>query len=233
MRSTAIAFLLSSFMFSVFAQQTYFNHDYHFDLQQASGGTVFYNFTSYSTVSNIIDDVNIQGIKHKWKPVFTTYNLNGDTVNAKVYNNTHSLYIFKTIKTYTGNFISIGTALLDTVNYQGQADSTMVVLFKFNSSGDTIERKYLLYAPNKLTYGYDIYQEADSGFVICGLTNKYSTKFQAFVLRLDKDGNELWEKTYPNAGDVYAYSIAKSGDGGYLLGCTQWGGGHLGLMICI
>ncbi|NUM51114.1 MAG: hypothetical protein HUU48_08355 [Flavobacteriales bacterium] len=215
--------LVSLFVFSVYKvhAQTYFSKDYHFPLHQAVGGSVFCNINYYSSVSNIIDDVNIPGIKYKWKTVFSNITLNGDILYTKIYNSKYSTYLFKTIKTYNDNYISVGAAVLDTVNYY--EDSTQVALIMFDSSGDTIFFKNLLYAPNKKTYGYDICQEADSGFVVCGITNKYSVNMRAMLLRLDKDGNVLWEKTYPNAGDVYAYSLAKAADGGYLLGCTQWG----------
>jgi hypothetical protein len=211
------------------AQQVYFSKDYNFPTKQAWAKNVFTTQQGYITIGGYAHDINIQGNYRKNQViVFSSHTITGDTLYTKRYNSPiYGWVAYSGIKTFEGDYISTGWKNLDTINYT--QDSTVAFLIIFDENGDTLWTKEYMYSPQKRSYGTAIYQEADSGFVICGVTNIYSTKFRAMVLRLDKDGNVLWEKTYPNAGDVYAYSIAKSPDGGYLLGCTQWGGGTSGM----
>lgn len=224
-------FLFFGKLLSLHAQftPTYFNIDIHFPTKQAWGKNVFITQQGYATIGGYAHDINIPGNFRKNEViVFSSFNSFGDTLFTKKYDSpVYGWVAYSTITTNENKYISTGWKNLDTINYT--QDSTVALLIKFDANGDTLWTKEYMYAPQKKSYGADIYQEADSGFVVCGITNKYSTNMRAMLLRLDKDGNVLWEKNYPNAGDVYAYSLAKAADGGYLLAGVQFGGGTSGV----
>jgi hypothetical protein len=88
--------------------------------------------------------------------------------------------------------------------------------------------EYVNYFPKK--YGgshedraYSIQQTSDGGFVVAGYTTSFSAGISDFwVIRLDSNGDVIWQKAY---GGIYwdeAYSIQQTSDGGFIVaGSTE------------
>ena len=65
--------------------------------------------------------------------------------------------------------------------------------------------------------------EADNGdYIIFGTIIYEDDNEDLFVLRIDKDGNEIWTKTYGTDAKENASAIVKSNDGNYLLGAYSF-----------
>jgi hypothetical protein len=61
-------------------------------------------------------------------------------------------------------------------------------------------------------------QTADGGFVVAGKTSSFSAVSEdAWVLKLDANGNVVWQKTYGGAGSNSANSVQPTADGGYIV----------------
>lgn len=61
-------------------------------------------------------------------------------------------------------------------------------------------------------------QTPDGGFVIGGKTMSFGSGRQdAWLIRTDEDGNEIWNRTYGGAWDDDAYTVLLADDGGYVL----------------
>ncbi|MBD3234535.1 MAG: T9SS type A sorting domain-containing protein [candidate division Zixibacteria bacterium] len=60
----------------------------------------------------------------------------------------------------------------------------------------------------------------DGGFIIAGLTFSYSqnpgVEADAWLLRLDSDGNIIWSRTYGGADDDRVYYVEQTDDGGFI-----------------
>ena len=82
--------------------------------------------------------------------------------------------------------------------------------------------------------GYDslwsCQQMADGGFVLGGYSNsgadgnKTSAGFGGFdvwIVRIDANGNKLWERAYGGSGNEYLTALAQSSDGGLILGAMS------------
>src|SRR5712691_5742213 len=76
-------------------------------------------------------------------------------------------------------------------------------------------------------------QTADGGFILGGYSyssddgNKTTTNFGGadfWVLRLDANGNKLWEESFGGDGDDFLYSLQQTADGGYILGGSSRSG---------
>ncbi|MCC6026464.1 MAG: S-layer homology domain-containing protein, partial [Caldimicrobium sp.] len=75
------------------------------------------------------------------------------------------------------------------------------------------------------TYGYhdrdaanSIQQTSDGGYIVAGWTESFGQgKRDVWVLKLDKDGNIQWQKTYGGAEEDVANSIQQTSDGGYIV----------------
>lgn len=71
---------------------------------------------------------------------------------------------------------------------------------------------------------------ADGGFLLGGYSNEDAGRsksqpsrgsFDFWVLRIDKNGNKLWDKTIGGSGQDYLFSMLPADDGGFLLGGTS------------
>lgn len=76
------------------------------------------------------------------------------------------------------------------------------------------------------SYGIDDTQEearsikntADGGFILAGRTNQYAYgSFDAYLLKLDRDGNELWSQVFGGQNSDMGYAVLQSQDGGYVI----------------
>ena len=69
--------------------------------------------------------------------------------------------------------------------------------------------------------GYSIVATKDGGFAALGVTKSFgSGQFDAYLVRGDADGNELWKRTYGTALSEFTYSLSATNDGGFLIGGT-------------
>ncbi len=89
-------------------------------------------------------------------------------------------------------------------------------LIKTDSNGNSIWNK---------TYGgtgYDLFfalvQVNDGGYAMAGSTTSYGAgATDVWIVRVDQDGNMLWNHTYGGAGNDAAYSLTKTTDGGFAI----------------
>lgn len=73
----------------------------------------------------------------------------------------------------------------------------------------------------------------DGGYIAAGRTFKtiptpYDATSDVWIVKVDKDGNKLWEKVYGGSDEDWANSIIRASDGGYILvGYTRSSDGDL------
>lgn len=67
-------------------------------------------------------------------------------------------------------------------------------------------------------WAYSVQQTADSGYIIAGLTRSYGIgDSDAWLVKIDAYGNEIWNKTFGKGNEDIAYSVQQTSDGGYIL----------------
>jgi hypothetical protein len=81
--------------------------------------------------------------------------------------------------------------------------------------------------------GYGIVATKDGGFAALGVTKSYGLgQYDAFLVRGDADGNELWNKTYGSVLGDWTYSLYRTSDDGFLIGgTTSVSGGFRAWMV--
>jgi len=91
-----------------------------------------------------------------------------------------------------------------------------VFLVKTDSLGDT--RWTRTYGGDSSECGWAVQQTEDGGYVVAGNTNSLGNgESDAYLLRVDADGDTLWTRTFGGAGFEGAYSVQPIAGGGYIL----------------
>ncbi|WP_440947582.1 FIMAH domain-containing protein [Methanosarcina sp. T3] len=69
-------------------------------------------------------------------------------------------------------------------------------------------------------YFQDVQETSDGGYVLAGGTSSSSTgASDAWLIKIDTEGNEKWSRIFGGTGDEAAYSVQETGEGGYILAC--------------
>jgi hypothetical protein len=92
------------------------------------------------------------------------------------------------------------------------AGNTDVYLVKVDSMGFPIWEKTFGGFNNDV--GRSVIQLSDSGYVVAGFTNSYGAGgYDAYILKTDKNGNLIWQKTFGGLDWDFAYDVVLAADG--------------------
>jgi len=93
-----------------------------------------------------------------------------------------------------------------------------VWIVKVDENGNEIWNK--TYGGKEHEIGYSII-ETDDGYLVGGITSSYGHGgYDIWVIKIDENGNEIWNKTYGGAGEEYGGILMKTTDGYIILGET-------------
>lgn len=131
--------------------------------------------------------------------------------------------VVQVIKTADGGCASIGStnSFGGTVAATGHGNYDLWVV-KYDAVGTVEWQK--LFGGSEEDRGYSVYQTSDNGFVVVGYTKSDDGdvtdnhgQSDIWLIRLDSDGNLLWQKTFGADGEDYGKSIIQTSEGGYAL----------------
>ncbi len=107
-----------------------------------------------------------------------------------------------------GGFIAAGKKS----SAAGDAD---IWIAKLKSNGDLDWEK--IYENSYDQIAYSIQQTSDGGFIVAGETKTSAGDIDFLILKLNNNGDLVWQKTYGGLGDDVARSIQQTADGGYIV----------------
>ncbi|BCD63155.1 hypothetical protein NitYY0826_C2052 [Nitratiruptor sp. YY08-26] len=73
------------------------------------------------------------------------------------------------------------------------------------------------YGESNQDEAYSVQQTDDGGYIVAGETNSFGGSTDAWVIKLDRNGNVEWQKTYGGSEDDIVYSIQQTSDRGYIV----------------
>lgn len=126
------------------------------------------------------------------------------------------------IQTNDNNYIIIGQTSSSDGNIKSNKGDSDLLIFKINSFGKTQWIK--TFGGSGADFATDISKTNDGGYIVCGSTEskngdvKVSNgRFDYWILKLTKNGELEWEKTFGGSDHDYANSIKPTNDEGYIL----------------
>ncbi len=138
----------------------------------------------------------------------------GDTLWSRKYNVYRDDYANALIETPDSGFIVVGYTAYTTdyVHYD-------LILLKINKLGDTIWTKR--YGGNGRRAGKDIIQAINGGYIITGYSWPYGSDYTyLMLLKIDENGDIVWNKFYKGLDDAAGYSVTYATDSGYIFAGT-------------
>jgi hypothetical protein len=150
----------------------------------------------------------------------------GETQWQKTYGNSCVDANFSIQQTQEGGYIMASVSLTFGAGY------TDIWIVKLNPNGEIEWQK--TYGGSGFDLAHSIQQTQDGGYVVAGWTGSFGAGDKdAWVLKLDANGEIEWQKTYGGSGFDLAHSIQQTQDGGYVVaGWTEtFGAGNMDVWV--
>ncbi|MFE3845535.1 hypothetical protein ACFL1L_01570 [Thermoplasmatota archaeon] len=119
------------------------------------------------------------------------------------------------VQTSDGGYIITG----NTRSYgNGKTDAWLI---KTDENGNMIWDKTFGYSD--FDSGSEVIQTKDGGYILVGQVNTSGGGLgDVWIIKVDSDGNKLWDKSYGGKGHNYGDSIQQTPDGGYIILGSSW-----------
>lgn len=132
------------------------------------------------------------------------------TTYVKTYGASNSDIGWGIIATPDGGFISVG----NTNNFGPQ--NVNVYIIKTDAMGDTVWTQVV--GGSLAENGYSVVPTQDGGSIVAGQTYSFGAgNADAYLIKLDPDGNKEWSRTYGGPANEDIVSALPTTDGGYML----------------
>jgi len=132
----------------------------------------------------------------------------GNQIWERTYGGSENDYSSSLIQTTDGGYALAGEiAYSDTL-------TRVTWIIKLDNKGNLLWKK--IYGKSGEKWPNSIIQTADGGYVLAGCTSKgYECESDAWIIKLDSEGNKIWEKTYGGNNYDGVNSIIQTTDGSY------------------
>ncbi len=133
----------------------------------------------------------------------------GDMLWSKTYGGTENDEAYSVEQTNDGGYI-IGAR---TASFGAQGQDMYII--KTDAGGSTLWAKAYGRGEDELIYA--IKQTSDSGYIAVGSTGFPIGSDNTYIVKTDASGTPLWNRVYRESKNEYAFSVAQTGDGGYIV----------------
>lgn len=135
---------------------------------------------------------------------------NGNLLSSRPFGGTAGDVGAAVIRTTDNGFLAVGS----TGSFGSGYSSVYAV--RLSAAGDSLWAR--TYGGSSADFGRAAVNAIDGGFVLAGRTASYGAGFyDAYIVKIDADGNFVWENTFGTSSDDYAHSIMAAMDGTYMI----------------
>jgi len=136
---------------------------------------------------------------------------NGDEVWNRTFGGSSTDGAASLLQTNDGGYILAGY----TCSY-GNGGGADAWLIKTDANGNEVWNR--TFGSDGTDIANSIQQASDGGYIIAGNTSSYGHGgSDAWLIKTDANGNEVWNRTYGGSNDEWAYCVQNVNDGGYIL----------------
>ncbi|WP_339664938.1 hypothetical protein [Maribacter arcticus] len=200
-------------------------HDHSYDILEASQGGYF--FTGFLDITSARADGNTEkgnsltshGVGEFWG---TKIDEEGTVQWRGYFGGTNNDRAHGVVQTKDGGFVMAGFTESDDFDISNTNGSYDFWVVKVDSFGNLIWEKS--FGGEGIEVSYDIAKTSDNGFVVVG--NTFSTngdillnhgESDMWMIKLDEEGDLIWEQTYGGSQFDLAQAVVQSKDGGFLI----------------
>ena len=190
--------------------------DYAYSIDQTSDGGYIVAGISYSSDGDV--SVNY-GAADYWVIKLDSF---GELIWEKSFGGTQADKAFSIQSTSEGGYIIAGQSNSTDVDVTGNHGSADYWIIKLDSMGELLWQKSLGGDAND--YAYSIDQTSDGGYIVAGISyssdGDVSVNYgsnDCWVVRLDSQGNLVWEKSFGSVGSQSGDEVRQTADGGFLV----------------
>ena len=189
--------------------------EYFSDVLQTQDGGFIVSGYSYSE--------NIEGLPNKgWADaIIVKYDKDGNLLWQKSWGGNDSDTFFDILQTQDDGFIVSGDFNSTDIEELPNKGSYDAIIVKYDKDGNLLWQKS--WGGKSHDTFSDILQNQDGGFIVYGYS--YSTDIEglpnkggddAIIVKYDKDGNLLWQKSWGGNGSDNFYDVLQTEDGGFI-----------------
>jgi len=131
-------------------------------------------------------------------------------------------------QTEDGGYVIAGTKY----SYEPALLSQIVWLIRTDTNGYKVWDR--IFGGPQSDVGYFVQQTSDRGYIIAGSTESFGAGGKdAWLIKTDADGNEVWNKTFGGSRNDWARSAQQTSDGGYIVtgSMYSYNAAHLSQMV--
>ncbi len=133
---------------------------------------------------------------------------------TKYYSGSHSTIAANVLPADDGGYFIVGVTNLD---FNTGIPAGDVYLFRTDADGNVLWGK--TYGGSGQDAGGSVIPMSDGNLLIVGYTTSFGDgDMDAYLIKVDQEGNELWSRTYGGPLDEMVGGAAQTADGGYLVG---------------
>lgn len=201
--------------------------------QKAIGGTE--NDEGWSVIANTdntyvmagatnSNDGNISGNHGGQDILLVKLGTNGNILWQKALGGSgYDFIVFSSLfATADGGYMMVGNTMSNNGNVTGNHGGIDYWLVKLDGSGNVIWQK--TFGGSKDDISMSINPAVGGGYILAGQSNSNDGDvsgnhggFDAWLVKVDDNGNKLWQKTYGGSGDENGYLLKPTKDGGYIM----------------
>lgn len=200
-------------------------HDHSYDAVQTTDGGFFFSgfldVTSSGGQGNDGKGTNLaaHGVGEFWG---TRLDANGDLQWRRYFGGTNNDRAYGAVQASDGGFVMAGSSESDDFNISNAKGSYDFWVVKVDKTGQMLwERSF---GGTGIDKSYDIVKTSDGSYAIIGNTfssdtdiSKNNGESDVWLIKIDDNGNLLWEKTFGGTDFDAAHGLGTTADGGFVI----------------
>ena len=167
---------------------------------------------------------DIEGLENKGDndALLVKYDKDGNIIWQKSFGGNYDDMFYSITETQDGDYIAVGETCSSDIEGLEEINKCGAIVVKYNKDGNVLWKK--VFYTNESTY-FSVIETEDKNIVcvgkvrgnINGLQVYGAANIDSLIVKYDKDGNEIWKKSFGGSGYDEYTSVVETKDKGYVV----------------